>query len=66
MRDAASLRKRDDLETRQSECCVLQFAIGAPERNKNRVDSAIIAAVEARLAEASAAVSDRLADSIWR
>jgi hypothetical protein len=49
MRDAASLRKRDDLETRQSECCVLQFARGAPERNKNRVDSAIIAAVEVPL-----------------
>ena len=46
MSDAASLRKRDDLETRQSECCVLQFAIGVPERNKDRVDGAIIAAME--------------------
>ena len=49
MRDAASLRKCDDLKTWQSECSVLQFAIGAPERNKDAVDSAIIAAVEVSL-----------------
>ena len=52
MRDAASLRKRDDLETRQSECCVLQFAI-ARRANKESRRCAIIAAVESRSAEAS-------------
>ena len=32
MVDAASLRQRDNLETRQGECGALQFAIGVPKR----------------------------------